>query len=64
MAAASPADAMLDQAEEQLRLGLLEQAQQAAHTALLHSTDAAALGRGYSVIIQADFQLNRYGASQ
>jgi hypothetical protein len=50
---------LLVQAEEHYQRGLLEQAQQAATSALQRTRDLAALIRGYEVLIQADFQLER-----
>lgn len=53
------AEDLLVQAEEQLQRGMLEQAQHAATAAMQRTHDPAALGRGYAVLIQADFQLER-----
>jgi hypothetical protein len=59
--AAAEVEDLLVEAEEHLQRGLLEQAQQAATSALQRTRETAALGRGYAVLIQADFQLDRLG---
>jgi hypothetical protein len=57
--AAGDAEDLRSRAEEYLQRGMLEQAQHAATAALQRTQDTAALGRGYSVLIQADFQFER-----
>jgi hypothetical protein len=57
--AAAEVQDLLAQAEDHLQRGLLEQAQQTATSALQRTQDPAALGRGYAVLIQADFQQDR-----